>query len=96
MSKNGTAKKIPTQEIDSNSFTNDLAGYSHFMEKEIFEQPKALQDALQGRVASEGTQEGILVQGFEDQVKDVTNIQIVACAQASTLAGYLNFGHINF
>ena len=40
MSKNGTAKKIPTQEIDSNSFTNDLAGYSHFMEKEIFETTK--------------------------------------------------------
>ena len=79
MSKNGTAKKIPTQEIDSNSFTNDLAGYSHFMEKEIFEQPKALQDALQGRVTSEGTQEGIFGAGFEDQVKDVTNIQIVAC-----------------
>ena len=44
MSKNGTAKKIPTQEIDSNSFTNDLAGYSHFMEKEIFEQPAAVKD----------------------------------------------------
>ena len=42
-------------------------------------QPKALQDALQGRVASEGTQEGIFGAGFEDQVKDVTNIQIVAC-----------------
>ena len=49
------------------------------MEKEIFEQPKALQDALQGRVNSEGTQEGIFGAGFEDQVKDVTNIQIVAC-----------------
>ena len=40
---------------------------------------RLFQDALQGRVNSEGTQEGIFGAGFEDQVKDVTNIQIVAC-----------------
>ena len=45
----------PTHEVDSNSYTTDLAG--HFMEKEIFEQPRAVKDALEGRANQQREQE---------------------------------------
>ena len=79
ITSNGNAAKLKTQEIDSNSYTNDLDGYNHFMEKEIFEQPDAISKSIEGRLGTNETQEGIFGSGFEEAVKDVTNIQIVAC-----------------
>ena len=79
ITSNGNAAKLKTQEIDSNSYTNDLGGYNHFMEKEIFEQPDAISKSIEGRLGKNETQEGIFGSGFEEAVKDVTNIQIIAC-----------------
>jgi glucosamine--fructose-6-phosphate aminotransferase (isomerizing) len=78
-SKDGRAVKVPTKEVDSNAYTNDLNGYSHFMEKEIFEQPESVQKALEGRVTKDGAREGIFGAGFEKKLKNIENIQIVAC-----------------
>ena len=78
-SKSGRAAKVPTKEVESKSYTNDLNGYSHFMEKEIFEQPDSVQKALEGRVTKKGTREGIFGAGFEKKLKNIENIQIVAC-----------------
>jgi len=78
-SKDGRVAKVPTKEVDSNTYTNDLNGYSHFMEKEIFEQPDSVQKALEGRVTKDGTREGIFGAGFEKKLKNIENIQIVAC-----------------
>ena len=78
-SKDGRAAKVPTKEVDSTAYTNDLNGYSHFMEKEIFEQPESVQKALEGRVTKDGTREGIFGAGFEKKLKNIENIQIVAC-----------------
>ena len=44
------------------------------MEKEIFEQPKAIENSLEGRLGKNETQEGIFGAGFEAAVKDVANI----------------------
>ena len=79
LGKNGAPKNIATQEIDSTAYTNDLAGYSHFMEKEIFEQPTAVSNSIEGRVLESGPQEGIFGAGFEKALADISNIQIVAC-----------------
>ena len=78
-SKSGRAAKVPTKEVESKSYTNDLNGYSHFMEKEIFEQPDSVQKALEGRVTKKGTREGIFGAGFEKKLENIENIQIVAC-----------------
>ena len=78
-SASGVAAKLKTQEVDSNAYTNDLKGYSHFMEKEIFEQTGVIKDALEGRLTKNETQEGIFGVGFEKEMKSITNIQIVAC-----------------
>ena len=78
-SSSGVAAKLKTQEVDSNAYTNDLKGYSHFMEKEIFEQSDVIKDSLEGRLTKNESQEGIFGVGFEKEMKNITNIQIVAC-----------------
>ena len=52
--------RTKTHEVESNAYTTDLAGYNHFMEKEIFEQPRAIKDSIEGRLAKTESQEGIL------------------------------------
>ena len=78
-SSSGVAAKLKTQEVDSNAYTNDLKGYNHFMEKEIFEQSDVIKDALEGRLTKNESQEGIFGVGFEKEMKNITNIQVVAC-----------------
>ena len=78
-SSSGVAAKLKTQEVDSNAYTNDLKGYSHFMEKEIFEQSNAIKNSLEGRLAKNESQEGIFGVGFEKEMKNISNIQVVAC-----------------
>ena len=83
--------RVKTHEVDSNTYTTDMAGYNHFMEKEIFEQPTAVKDSIEGRLTKNETQEGIFGAGFEDAVKDITNIQIVACGTSFHSARIFEF-----
>ena len=89
-----TSNKIvrtKTHEVDSNAYTADTGGYSHFMEKEIFEQPQAAKSSLEGRLTKHETQEGIFGAGFEDAVKSIANIQIVACGTSYHSARIFEF-----
>lgn len=71
-----------TRKIYPRNFNQDAAdkeGYRHFMLKEIFEQPKAIQEAMTGRIHNQLVLEQSF--GFEapavfDKVK---RVQIVAC-----------------
>ena len=83
--------RAKTYEVDSSSYTTDLAGHSHFMEKEIFEQPRAVKDAIEGRLTNKESQEGIFGAGFEKEIKDITNIQIVACGTSYHSARIFEF-----
>ena len=91
--KNISSKTVRTKtyEVDSNAYTNDMAGYSHFMEKEIFEQPEAVKKSIEGRLTKHDTQEGIFGAGFEEAVNDITNIQIVACGTSYHSARIFEF-----
>ena len=93
MVKNTSNKivKTTTHEVDSNAYTNDMAGFSHFMEKEIFEQPEAVRKSIEGRLSKNETQEGIFGAGFEEAVKNITNIQIVACGTSYHSARIFEF-----
>ena len=89
-----TSNKIvrtKTHEVDSNAYNSDMAGYNHFMEKEIFEQPEAVKSSIEGRLTQSETQEGIFGAGFEDAVKDITNIQVVACGTSFHSARIFEF-----
>jgi len=91
--KNSSNKTVRTKthEVDSNAYTNDMAGYNHFMEKEIFEQPEAVKRSIEGRLSKHDTQEGIFGAGFEEAVNDITNIQIVACGTSYHSARIFEF-----
>jgi glucosamine--fructose-6-phosphate aminotransferase (isomerizing) len=61
------------------SHSVDLGNHKHFMHKEIFEQPQAVVDTLEGRVA----QESVLVSSFGHQAEaifsTIQQVQIIAC-----------------
>jgi glucosamine--fructose-6-phosphate aminotransferase (isomerizing) len=62
---------------------SDKGRYEHFMLKEIFEQPKVIQDTLDGRVSKNAVLEqafGLAAPELFDKVKSV---QIVACGTSS-------------
>jgi glutamine---fructose-6-phosphate transaminase (isomerizing) len=58
----------------------EKGGYKHFMQKEIFEQPRAVRDTLLGRI-SQDTGKVFLdeMQITEQQFRDFQNVRIVAC-----------------
>lgn len=57
----------------------DKAGYRHYMLKEIFEQPKALADTLQGRLSRDALLPQALGPQAEKLLSNVANVHIVAC-----------------
>ena len=68
-------------------------GYDHFMLKEIFEQPKAIQDTLRGRLLSE---EGVItlssLRDHENKFLNAKRILVIACGtswHAGLVAEYL-------
>ncbi|XKM13628.1 glutamine--fructose-6-phosphate transaminase (isomerizing) [Orbaceae bacterium ac157xtp] len=69
-------------ESDAKYDAGDKAGYRHYMQKEIFEQPNAIKNTLEGRIKhghidlSELGENGIQI------LKQVEHIQIVACGTA--------------
>jgi glucosamine--fructose-6-phosphate aminotransferase (isomerizing) len=83
--------RTKTHEVDSNAYTTDLAGHNHFMEKEIFEQPRAIKDSIEGRLTKTESQEGIFGAGFEKEVRGISNIQIVACGTSYHSARIFEF-----
>ena len=53
--------------------------YRHFMEKEIFEQPNAILNTIDGRIGGEDVLENIFGEGSSELLSQVKRIQIVAC-----------------
>ena len=54
------------------------SGYRHFMEKEIYEQPAAILNTLDGRIGGEDVLENIFGEGSNKLLTKVERIQIVA------------------
>ncbi|MEA3638704.1 MAG: glutamine--fructose-6-phosphate transaminase (isomerizing) [Lamprobacter sp.] len=53
--------------------------YRHFMQKEIFEQPRAIADTLEGRLSSDGVLPEAFGVGAEQIFAEVRAVTIVAC-----------------
>jgi glucosamine--fructose-6-phosphate aminotransferase (isomerizing) len=69
----------------------DKGEYRHYMQKEIFEQPTALANTLQGRVADERVLEACLGPRASELLEQVKRVRIVACgtsAHAGMVARY--------
>ena len=65
--------------IDISSQTTSKGEYRHFMEKEIYEQPDALLNTIDGRISGEDVLDNIFGLGSTELFKKVERIQIVAC-----------------
>ncbi len=69
----------PVKQSSLTSQSVDLGDHKHYMHKEIFEQPQAVINALEGRI----TQDQVLVSSFGPQAESIfesiEQIQIIAC-----------------
>jgi len=71
------------EEIDWDIAEAEREGHAHFMLKEIFEQPRALNDSIRGRLLKD---EGKAVLGglktVEDKLRKIKRLHIIACGTA--------------
>ncbi|MDA9705335.1 glutamine--fructose-6-phosphate transaminase (isomerizing) [SAR86 cluster bacterium] len=77
--KNNKACTRDIQIIDIKSEAASKGDYKHFMEKEIYEQPSAILNTLDGRVGGDDVLENIFGEGSNDLFAKVKRIQITAC-----------------
>jgi glucosamine--fructose-6-phosphate aminotransferase (isomerizing) len=80
MDHDGCPVKRPAQHVAWDPIMAEKGGYKHFMQKEIFEQPRAVRDTLLGRISQDT---GKIFLGemsiTEQQFRDFQQVRIVAC-----------------
>jgi len=77
--KNGQAVEREVHESNVNYDAGDKGQYRHFMLKEIYEQPSAINNTLEGRLSSDSVLDETFGNGAAELFKKVKHIQIVAC-----------------
>jgi len=80
MDHDGKPVHRPAQTVAWDPIMAEKGGYKHFMQKEIFEQPRAVRDTLLGRI-SQDTGKIFLdeMQITEQQFREFQQVRIVAC-----------------
>jgi glucosamine--fructose-6-phosphate aminotransferase (isomerizing) len=76
-SKNKAKRDIT--HIDISVQATSKGDYRHYMEKEIYEQPEAVSNTIDGRIGGEDVLDNIFGIGSSDLFAQVKRIQIVAC-----------------
>jgi glucosamine--fructose-6-phosphate aminotransferase (isomerizing) len=75
----GEAVDHPVTVTDVTADAVQRGDYEHYMLKEIFEQPQAVAETLEGRISSTRVLPNIFGVGAEEQLQQVENVHIVAC-----------------
>jgi len=75
----GESQDRPVLETDMTPESIGLNGYRHYMLKEIYEQPRAALDTLEGRIVNERVPAAIFGPGAEAIFAGVDNVKILAC-----------------
>jgi glucosamine--fructose-6-phosphate aminotransferase (isomerizing) len=75
----GKSVERQQQELSDNDQIAEKGEYRHFMQKEIFEQPKALADTFAGRIGQRHIREAIFGYQAEALFKQTNAIHIIAC-----------------
>jgi glucosamine--fructose-6-phosphate aminotransferase (isomerizing) len=76
--RTGKSRKKTVITVPWDPVSAEKGGYKHFMEKEIFEQPRAVADTLMGRIRER--EEIVYLEGLEDPFfAGVEHIRIIAC-----------------
>ena len=76
---NGNLVSRPTIISNIKAGQTDKGIYSHFMQKEIFEQPQAIRDTLESRITNESVIPSAFGHKAIEIFKSIDQIQIVAC-----------------
>lgn len=69
----------PVKEADLAADATQRGRYRHYMQKEIFEQPEAIAETLEGRIGTDHVLPNIFGVGAEDVLRQVKQVHIVAC-----------------
>lgn len=77
--KNGESVERPIKESSLSVDAVERGEYRHYMLKEIYEQPRAIADTLEGRIGSGRVLHNILGRQAEELLERVEAVQIVAC-----------------
>src|SRR6478736_221395 len=86
----GQPVKRPIKTVDWSPVQAEKGGYKHFMLKEIFEQPRAIEDTLRGRVELEAGDVVASELGLDPKLtQNITRVYFVACGTSyhASLAG---------
>jgi glucosamine--fructose-6-phosphate aminotransferase (isomerizing) len=78
----GTPRERRETVVDWSPEAAEKGGFDHFMAKEIHEQPEALRQCVAGRVARDGSIRLAEIAGLEEQLRNATRIELVACGSA--------------
>jgi glucosamine--fructose-6-phosphate aminotransferase (isomerizing) len=87
---NGKPVDRPAHHVSWDPIMAEKGGYKHFMQKEIFEQPRAVRDTMLGRISQDTGKVFIDEIGLtEAQLREFENVRIVACGTSwhAALAG---------
>ncbi|MFT5139021.1 MAG: glucosamine--fructose-6-phosphate aminotransferase (isomerizing), partial [Rhodothermales bacterium] len=76
---NGKLAQHPEKITEVSTDAVQRGDYEHYMLKEIFEQPQAVAETLEGRISATRVLPNIFGVGSEEQLKRVENVHIVAC-----------------
>lgn len=76
---NGNAIEREVHESNVSYDAGDKGQYRHFMLKEIYEQPNAINNTLEGRLSSDSVLDETFGNGAAELFKQVKHVQIVAC-----------------
>ena len=68
--------------MDVNAEASTKGNFRHYMEKEIFEQPNAILNTLDGRIGGDDVLNNIFGEGSSEVFERVKRVQIVACGTA--------------
>ena len=80
----------PVQHVTWDPIMAEKGGFKHFMQKEIFEQPRAVRDTLLGRISLESGKVFLDEMDItEEEFRNFTDVKIVACGTSwhAALAG---------
>ncbi|MDX1537359.1 glutamine--fructose-6-phosphate transaminase (isomerizing) [Arsukibacterium sp.] len=77
--KDGQAVEREVHESNVSYDAGDKGQYRHFMLKEIYEQPTAINNTLEGRLSSDSVLDETFGNGAAELFKQVKHVQIVAC-----------------
>ena len=69
----------PVIEADLAEDAAQRGAYRHYMQKEIFEQPRAVAETLEGRIGADHVLPNVFGVGADDVLRQVGQVHIVAC-----------------